>query len=214
MNLQTTLSIYAGGPGSGCNPDVGTCGRKSGAGIPVSAGIGNEKMGKMMERVLSKVSNQVVIEKLAQVGIKVRIAKPGAQVVKSTYQGGHAGAFFNSGTKTIYLFTTTGGSGGMRGEQSWGILKEYLLHELGHAVDYSHRDKEQAASSQFVRTPSEGPEYTDLYKKYQSKFGGYGSGRQQEHFAEAFKSFLTHPDKMQEKMPDLHTYFTKKVNDL
>lgn len=27
MNLYTTIQIYAGGPGSGCNPAVGTCGR-------------------------------------------------------------------------------------------------------------------------------------------------------------------------------------------
>jgi hypothetical protein len=27
MNLQTTISIYAGGPGSGCNPEKGKCGR-------------------------------------------------------------------------------------------------------------------------------------------------------------------------------------------
>jgi GNAT superfamily N-acetyltransferase len=27
VNLQTSISIFAGGPGSGCNPDVGTCGR-------------------------------------------------------------------------------------------------------------------------------------------------------------------------------------------
>jgi hypothetical protein len=27
VNLATTLSIHAGGPGSGCNPEVGKCGR-------------------------------------------------------------------------------------------------------------------------------------------------------------------------------------------
>lgn len=27
MNLGTTISIFAGGPGSGCNPAVGKCGR-------------------------------------------------------------------------------------------------------------------------------------------------------------------------------------------
>ncbi|MDE2439173.1 MAG: hypothetical protein KGN01_07340 [Patescibacteria group bacterium] len=27
MNLQTTLELYAGGPGSGCNPAAGKCGR-------------------------------------------------------------------------------------------------------------------------------------------------------------------------------------------
>lgn len=32
MNLASTISIYAGGPGSGCNPEVGKCGRKKGSG--------------------------------------------------------------------------------------------------------------------------------------------------------------------------------------
>ena len=27
MNLKTAIEIYGGGPGSGCNPDAGTCGR-------------------------------------------------------------------------------------------------------------------------------------------------------------------------------------------
>lgn len=29
MNLRSTISIYGGGPGSGCNPQAGDCGRKS-----------------------------------------------------------------------------------------------------------------------------------------------------------------------------------------
>lgn len=29
MNLAATLSLYAGGPGSGCNPAAGKCGRPS-----------------------------------------------------------------------------------------------------------------------------------------------------------------------------------------
>lgn len=33
MNLQQTLDILAGGPGSGCNPDVGVCGRPAGSGM-------------------------------------------------------------------------------------------------------------------------------------------------------------------------------------
>lgn len=31
MNLQSTIDIYAGGPGSGCNPEAGHCGRPSSA---------------------------------------------------------------------------------------------------------------------------------------------------------------------------------------
>lgn len=31
MNLQSTISLYAGGPGSGCNPEKGKCGRPMGA---------------------------------------------------------------------------------------------------------------------------------------------------------------------------------------
>jgi|SRR5579859_1129627 len=30
MNLAVAISIYGGGPGSGCNPDAGTCGRSAG----------------------------------------------------------------------------------------------------------------------------------------------------------------------------------------
>lgn len=30
MNQSSTIELYAGGPGSGCNPAAGTCGRKSG----------------------------------------------------------------------------------------------------------------------------------------------------------------------------------------
>lgn len=29
MNLQATIEIHGGGPGSGCNPNVGKCGRRS-----------------------------------------------------------------------------------------------------------------------------------------------------------------------------------------
>lgn len=32
MNLETTISIFGGGLGSGCNPAVGKCGRKGGDG--------------------------------------------------------------------------------------------------------------------------------------------------------------------------------------
>src|SRR5438309_4808215 len=32
MNLQATIELYGGGPGSGCNPDVGRCGRPTGSG--------------------------------------------------------------------------------------------------------------------------------------------------------------------------------------
>lgn len=37
MNIKTTLTIYAGGPGSGCNPAVGKCGRKPG---PIDQAVG------------------------------------------------------------------------------------------------------------------------------------------------------------------------------
>jgi len=30
MNLAATIELYSGGPGSGCNPEVGVCGRKPG----------------------------------------------------------------------------------------------------------------------------------------------------------------------------------------
>lgn len=32
MRLETALDLYAGGPGSGCNPEKGVCGRKPGKG--------------------------------------------------------------------------------------------------------------------------------------------------------------------------------------
>lgn len=38
MNLLTALIIYAGGPGSGCNPKAGKCGRPSGSGSKPSEG--------------------------------------------------------------------------------------------------------------------------------------------------------------------------------
>jgi hypothetical protein len=46
MNLAVTISIYAGGPGSGCNPEVGKCGRPS--------GFGREEWNKAHQRVQSK----------------------------------------------------------------------------------------------------------------------------------------------------------------
>ena len=39
MNLATVIELYAGGPGSGCNPEVGKCGRPAGAGQDVQKHI-------------------------------------------------------------------------------------------------------------------------------------------------------------------------------
>jgi hypothetical protein len=39
MNLSTTIALYFGGPGSGCNPDVGKCGRPPLAGRTVFQGL-------------------------------------------------------------------------------------------------------------------------------------------------------------------------------
>ena len=37
MNLFSTVSLYAGGPGSGCNPAAGNCGRKPGLSLKEDA---------------------------------------------------------------------------------------------------------------------------------------------------------------------------------
>lgn len=78
MNLVSTISIYAGGPGSGCNPTAGKCGRHPGLQeedkvllkVPVKSWSGNpEKVGSFKKtwpvgtevtvvKVLPKVGDQ------------------------------------------------------------------------------------------------------------------------------------------------------------
>lgn len=36
MNLASTIALHGGGPGSGCNPEKGKCGRPSGTGVTTS----------------------------------------------------------------------------------------------------------------------------------------------------------------------------------
>src|SRR5690348_16321730 len=44
MNLLDLINVYAGGPGSGCNPEVGQCGRKPGEG-EVQTGVSDRVRG-------------------------------------------------------------------------------------------------------------------------------------------------------------------------
>jgi hypothetical protein len=63
MNLQSTISIYGGGTGSGCNPEKGKCGRHS-TGQPIYHGTSLEAAKKILQDGIMKSS-------IGQAGIPV-----------------------------------------------------------------------------------------------------------------------------------------------
>lgn len=56
MNLSSTLMLYAGGPGSGCNPAAGTCGRPKGSGGTAFVSPSTDE-GLNLEQAISKLNS-------------------------------------------------------------------------------------------------------------------------------------------------------------
>ncbi len=119
MNLQTTISIHAGGAGSGCNPAAGTCGRKSSGGS------------------VYHVTHTNLVPKIQKEGLKpMQTSNWVKQGDKSRYGKGEINTFSNAhdalrwAAKMDWAFNQATGSGKVsilklsRGDEDWKQDKE------------------------------------------------------------------------------------------
>lgn len=74
--MAATISIHAGGPGSGCNPDKGKCGRPKGSGSSERKRPSYLKMRDQQAALDKKVSAVDVYKVLSDAGLEVEPYKP------------------------------------------------------------------------------------------------------------------------------------------
>lgn len=216
MNLVVAILVHCGGPGSGCNPEAGRCGRapgEGGASVPIDAGEGGAKYRNALEQQLNKVKDQDLLKRMAANGLKVKVHGVGDAEPYNTWSGGHGEAHYDPATGTVHLYRSTpkGAVSGVQGTLSPGILAFHLNHEIGHAFEdqYERQKYFSLPKGSFLKG-----KYHKLYQQNKNAVGEYGAGRPNEHFAEAFKMYVEEPEKLQKKAPDIYDYMKEKTGRL
>lgn len=127
MRMAATLSLFAGGPGSGCNPEAGQCGRKPGADT-------QETLEQRNQRVAQEFKDAV--EKVAGSGVTVDIVPPGGDHQYDDVSGTNALATADPATNHIAftpeLLTT---------ESIPGVAAHEVMHLRVHQFTDDHRDE-------------------------------------------------------------------------
>jgi hypothetical protein len=171
VNLQANIelyqrSVYGGGPGSGCNPEVGKCGRPASGEAPGEAKKPSE-LRSFLEDKFSKSSKDdkvrkkliKCIDKFEEAGLDPRIFERGmtAEIDKDhrleNHFGAPGGGMWIQDERRLLLHETS--------------REDVLRHELGHYLDHAVsesssvdsealRNGRQALRSEFNRAREEG----------------------------------------------------------
>jgi hypothetical protein len=104
MNLFSTLSLYGGGPGSGCNPAVGKCGRPPRGAYELKGalvGDGFYKDGYFYEQDYEKRENHW--KQAIRIGLVKRENKDPEEVLNEVLKKGFVRVLHHSGPTSVNL---------------------------------------------------------------------------------------------------------------
>lgn len=131
MRLLNTIRLFGGGPGSGCNPDAGKCGRPAGSGAHASKEhvkgyFDNAKAerwkGKDLPPVVDKAIDLIVSRNISTKLFDNRKLLSFNILGREDYRTQQdAGGFYTPSARELYISAKTPG---------------VLIHELGHHFDY------------------------------------------------------------------------------